>query len=442
MASASFHALCEAEALVCAASLFTPPGGERGLVVGTRVPKGEPLLAVPWELVLRADASDVQSAADVLPHHLAVASELLRLTSASSDAGLSRRERLWRAWSLQLPRPHDLTHPAALSAEALRAAHDDALLRAMASRRERVAALLAEPARPLGEAWAHWAYAMVSSRPFLFARPSAAPHARAQFAFVPFIDMTNHASEPNCEVRGVEADGGEGYQAVELVALRDLRPGEAATISYDVEELSSRDLYSTFGFVTDESHRNDRLPTPPKTLTPLNSTALNSTTHRLLHLGASPAFIGAVRASLSSTSHTEAGRGWSCEAEAAAASAHFDWLKAEFPQELATHSIDDDAALHELEAMGRASTATYSMLRYRIGRRRLWEVALQVLQEHIESHNDCSNEAGRLGSHLRAYLPYLAVLFAFAAGVSHLRSVEREGRKASMKRKMQARIKK
>eukprot|EP00966_Prymnesium_polylepis_P187831 4354405-Prymnesium_polylepis.1 len=267
MASPSFHALCEAHTLVCAASLFTPPSGRRGLYAGAPVRTGQPLVAVPWDLTLNADITLDEATEDgVLPHLATVASELLRAASASSEDALSPRERFWREWSLtQLPRPSELTHPATLAPSVLAAVQDDALERAAQLRRTRVASLLAGAAGPLGEAWSHWAFAMVSSRPFRIAAPespaytagASAPPPPPKFAFVPFIDMANHDAAPNVEVRAVGAVGGGAYEAVELVALRDLAVGEEATISYELEQMDAAAVYLTFGFVIPEAHAND-----------------------------------------------------------------------------------------------------------------------------------------------------------------------------------------
>lgn len=87
-----------------------------------------------------------------------------------------------------------------------------------------------------------WAVAACSSRAFLVGD---------ERSLVPVIDLGNHAprGEASCEVR--RASGG----AVELVALRPLRAGEAVTYCYG--ERSSDDFLIDYGFVPQANAHDD-----------------------------------------------------------------------------------------------------------------------------------------------------------------------------------------
>lgn len=69
--------------------------------------------------------------------------------------------------------------------------------------------------------WLQWAFACVRSRAFCLGPD--------RFAFVPFLDVANHAAEP----RGAFREAGD---AVELVALAGgVEAGQQVTISYSGE---------------------------------------------------------------------------------------------------------------------------------------------------------------------------------------------------------------
>jgi hypothetical protein len=55
------------------------------------------------------------------------------------------------------------------------------------------------------------------------------------FAFVPFLDMAQHADVPTANFRVDAQDGAK------LTALADLKPGEEVTINYDPDYSSASD---------------------------------------------------------------------------------------------------------------------------------------------------------------------------------------------------------
>lgn len=92
-----------------------------------------------------------------------------------------------------------------------------------------------------------WAFAAVTSRAFRV-RPGGSP------AMMPLIDMCNHSSKPNAEVRAMSKG------AVELYALRDLSAGESVTFNYGADLQNDMWLLD-YGFVV-PGNRSDRVSMP------------------------------------------------------------------------------------------------------------------------------------------------------------------------------------
>jgi hypothetical protein len=76
-----------------------------------------------------------------------------------------------------------------------------------------------------------------------------------RFAFVPFLDMTNHDAEPNADF---SCEGGTRYV---LRALRPLKQGEEVLISYR-KEMSNRIYQALYGFVPQGGNHNDDIEVP------------------------------------------------------------------------------------------------------------------------------------------------------------------------------------
>jgi hypothetical protein len=105
-------------------------------------------------------------------------------------------------------------------------------------------------------------------------------HPGAQLtAFVPFIDMANHRSDPSCEVQGRVATGGGGYAAVALVAKRDIPEGEELTLSY-FGAAPNAHTFCSFGFIPSGVNRHDRLGLTLNAL-PLSAGAVKATVRQL-----------------------------------------------------------------------------------------------------------------------------------------------------------------
>lgn len=98
------------------------------------------------------------------------------------------------------------------------------MIRCCDAMQERLAGLLPGLAVPMhGDCettFMQWGLASVRSRAFQLKE-------RNRFAFVPFLDIANHAPQPNSAFRNSEPAA-----AIELVAVADLEPGQEAFISY------------------------------------------------------------------------------------------------------------------------------------------------------------------------------------------------------------------
>jgi hypothetical protein len=272
----SFAALCSEHTHVCHAEVMHDEIGMRGLQTTGPVPAGWPVLAVPWELVVTAQVSS-SSTYRVAAHHLEMANQLLAMLNGTRD---DARAQFWRLYAELLPSWSELPHPALLSESLLAELQDSALSAEARASRAHIATELDCSSRrlPIPAAACHspsscepcdvaqWLVALIRSRPFVLpstsnAAAAAAAAAGSTFAFLPFIDMTNHAEGANCEVRGVGTREGGAYTAAELVALRDLQPGEVVTINYASDQYADlAHQFADFGFVTPGPRHATALP--------------------------------------------------------------------------------------------------------------------------------------------------------------------------------------
>lgn len=250
----TFASLCAEHAYVCQADTSTDALGLRGLSTTAEVLAGDPVIAVPWALMLTADVAPAASTRHrVARHHVTVAGALLAVLNLTHPD--PERVRFWQQWHHALPPANEIPHPAALPEWLQLQLHDPLLEQQARNTRTRVVEELGCDDDDDCDV-AHWAMAMTLSRPFRLPAAGAGDGASMRpdvFAFIPFIDMTNHAREGNCEVRGVgSTDAPDEYTAVELVALHDLPPGTTLSIDYGLHMLPAREQFALFGFVAEQ----------------------------------------------------------------------------------------------------------------------------------------------------------------------------------------------
>ena len=342
LATGGLDSLAERYGVHSRVRLASAPGQERGLFVTEPVRAGEPVLAVPFLLCLvcRAEAEEHRITSPWhAPHHDArdtlLARQLLMALEGDDTMPQELRE-FWSHWSMLLPPIGTLAHAVCLPSHLLSELQDSELARAVTLQQARVEALLADEPRSddaaaepaIAVAMRRWAVALCSSRPFAIPTPAADPVSgsiASMCAFVPFIDMANHAEEPNCEVQGAgssaaapregavegEGEGGAGdgaagggiagaevvdgadeaagcgaageasasFSAVGLIATRDLAAGEEVLISY-FKSAPNAHIFSRFGFVPADGNRHDRLGLPEGQFAPLSGSAVRETTSR------------------------------------------------------------------------------------------------------------------------------------------------------------------
>ena len=201
----------------------------------------------------------------------------------------------------------------------------------------------------------------------------------------------------------------DGLSAVGLVASRDLAPGEEVLISYFVG-LPNAHVFARFGFVDARPNRHDRILHLPPTLAPLSAAAVRQTTGACKGRweAAGPLLEAAL---LSLPLSREPSRG--AAAEVAAADGLRAWLEQTGASEFATSLEEDESRMRERASRRRGrddlrrgaaartdddddddddddADAEYdledALLAYRVQRKRLWTITLDVLQAHQEVH--------------------------------------------------------
>lgn len=236
--AATFASLCAEYTFVCQVELSEM--SLRGLRTTSFVPAGDPVLAVPWELVLTSDVlPNFETVHRIALHHLDVARQLLDKLESDGEVAA-----FWRQWATLLPAKSQMATPSTLPMHLLSELQDDTLSR---EAQHASAYVESQMCTHSGCENAQWAVALTRSRPFTL--PAADfEDERVLFAFFPFIDMANHHGGGNCEVRGVgHRDEPTKYTAVELVALRDLQAGELVTLDYVMDAQVSIAEVSTGG---------------------------------------------------------------------------------------------------------------------------------------------------------------------------------------------------
>ena len=250
---ALFQRLCAEGGVVTAVGLRPIPGPSvRGLVALRPVPAGDVVLKIPLEHCLREPrflppelVEEIGGVPDSFTWDIRLGIKVL-------EAVKGRESALWSGYAQLLPRPETVACPMLLPPALLTELQHPSMAAAAEAQQERLRDLFPDmvpPADAPPEMFPSplmWAWAMVRSRGF-----AAGSEA---FAFVPFLDMANHADIPSCNFEYAPADG-----CFYLRALRALPPGAEATISYG-EGYDNQRLFAQYGFVEPGGNPQDRLP--------------------------------------------------------------------------------------------------------------------------------------------------------------------------------------
>ena len=228
--------------------------GGRRLVTRRAVSKGDIVLSVPASLLLTAHRSGriggLQGQTDVMWEAAGdlreeVGEELfqrgatwdVRLALAVYEATAGGAGGFWDAYRKLMPPPPTMTHPLCLPQALLPELQNVELQAKVQAKRalfqDLHPSLHAHATHPVTASYENrgfpmeyiprplpYAYALVVSRCFAMADGDT-------FAFVPFLDMAQHADVPTANFRVDAQDGAK------LTALADLKPGEEVTINYD-----------------------------------------------------------------------------------------------------------------------------------------------------------------------------------------------------------------
>lgn len=209
----------------------TGVGNEAG---DLKIPAGE------WPRLRRGIAKN-----DALPWDVLQALALLDGLSGSGGDFWSRYT------NLILPQPSSLSLPFCLPSDLLHALEHRPLIDAAHAQKERLADLFPGLAKPMTDedapTWIEWAFGCVRSRAFRLEQ--------GHYAFVPFLDVANHAADPNAAFE-LAKDG----RSVNLVCVKTISPGEEVTISYTGPQgATNRQMMAQYGFVPRLGNVFDRL---------------------------------------------------------------------------------------------------------------------------------------------------------------------------------------
>lgn len=192
---------------------------------------------------------------------------------ALMDATAGNGDQFWESYSDHfLQQPEDLTLPMCWNDDLSSELQHPAIIAAAQQQQQRLRTLLPpEYMQPIDQglpSYLQWGFANVRSRAL-----QLGPQA---FGMVPFIDIANHAAEPNADVRTSPAaasssssSNGEGAAAagdnadqgsVDLYAVEDIPSGTEVTISYSgVSGYTNQRWMAQYGFVPASGNAADRL---------------------------------------------------------------------------------------------------------------------------------------------------------------------------------------
>ncbi|KAG2447358.1 hypothetical protein HYH02_007686 [Chlamydomonas schloesseri] len=356
----------------------------------------------------------VSSSTDPLPWDILIA--LALVDGLAGDGG-----EFWsRYCDALLPAPERLTLPMCWEPQRLAHLQHRDIAAAAEAQQDRLMGLfpeLMEPLAPDVPSWIQWAFACVRSRAF-----RAGPDA---FAFVPFLDLANHADAPqagpppgpgggagagaqagpsvppanhvaNADFRASPPSSGSGEAAAgeyfELYALRDIEPGEEVTISYaGPKGYTNQRFMAQYGFVPVGGNAADRVQlelAPELQAAPLDLAVLQALLGDGLFLAALNGSDPYLNAALRSLPLADGGSGGEEGRTASAASvrtaqALLEQVEAQIAA--GTTTLEADEALMggpQGAALAAADPRQAAAVSYRIERKRLLGKAAAVLRAY------------------------------------------------------------
>ncbi|KAG2434230.1 hypothetical protein HXX76_007955 [Chlamydomonas incerta] len=311
-----------------------------------------------------------------------------------------------------LPAPERLTLPMCWEPQRLAQLQHRAIAAAAEAQQDRLMGMFPELMEPLAAdvpSWFQWAFACVRSRAFRAGADA--------FAFVPFLDLANHADAPqavppapagasaaasppppsnqvaNADFRASppasgadEAGAGEYF---ELYALRDIAPGEEVTISYaGPEGYTNQRFMAQYGFVPVGGNTADRVSlelTPEMQAAPLDLAVLQELLGDALFMSALRGSDPYLTAALKSLPLADSGGGsGSASAESVrTAAALLQQVEAQLAEGSTTLEADEQLlGGPEGRALAESDPRQVAAVAYRIERKRLLGKAAALLRAY------------------------------------------------------------
>jgi hypothetical protein len=237
--------------------------GVRGLIAAQPFAAGDVLISVPLSRCL-VELRDMPAMfANAPPSFTWDVRLALRLHDAILTPGTEDGDPFWLEYGQLLPRVGDMGLPLLKRGAELEAL-GPALAEPARAQQKRLREYMVElpssvlPALDAPEdEWPgtlSWTWALVRSRVFSGTKAQVrfndgTEGATDRFAFVPFVDMANHDGDGSAVVDSTD-------EVVRLRATRDLRAGDAITISYG--DIDKRQHYALYGYWKPDSGKSGR----------------------------------------------------------------------------------------------------------------------------------------------------------------------------------------
>jgi len=373
-----FERLCAASGASTGLTLSSIPGpSRRGLVTPVAVKEGAVLLEVPLSTcIVEPNALPAELEDQGLPESFTWD---VRLAVKLLEAVEGRGDLFWEGYANLFPPPHDLALPFLLPPSLLPdMQHPEAMAAALAQQerlRDLFPDMVPSPDAPEAEypTPLMWAWALVRSRAF-----SCGPN---HFAFVPFLDMANHAGHPNADFECAVRAGG----SYTLRAACPLPAGAEVTISY-APRMDNQRQFAQYGFVAPGGNPHDTVAALADPTRPLCRSRLHTT---LRSRGMDPDDWSTLAAPVAATLRClpfASGAPLSVELEIENVMAHLKALEVVAASDFPTTLEADMSATRELlKGPEVPDQRRLALLMYRVERKLLSASARAILQDHLQA---------------------------------------------------------